>query len=220
MNKQLSTTTHPVGRIISDLLKETSIKESELARQTGVPQTTINRMLLGETIDPRANTLKPIAKFFGVTIGQLLGEEPIFADRVQGTFSSYNRNAWNNVPIIQWEEALSWIFTKEKYNLNSHKKWIITEKNVSENSYGLLSKPFMEPRFKRNSILIIDPNCQHQDGKFAIITLDQVTVTIRQLTFDGSLIYLKHFDPTIPTIKFDDNIHRILGYIIEARIDL
>ena len=77
----------------------------------------------------------------------------------------------------------------------------------------------MEPRFRKNSILIVDPDAEYQDGKFAVITLDNSNVTIRQLTYDNAEIYLKHFDTTIPSIKLDQKIHKILGVIIEARID-
>ena len=209
----------PTSKIITTLMAEIGIKESELARQTGLPQTTINRLLIGDTSDPRANTLKPIAKFFGVTIGQILGEEPISSDRITGSFHANNRAAWTNVPIISWEDALSWIFRKEVYDIHSHKKWIVTERPVSHASFAITSKPFMEPRFRKNSILIVDPDAEYQDGKFAVITLDNSNVTIRQLTYDNAEIYLKHFDTTIPSIKLDQKIHKILGVIIEARID-
>lgn len=211
--------TTPVSKIITTLMGEVGIKEAELARQTGLPQTTINRLLIGDTADPRANTLKPIAKFFGVTVGQILGEEPISPDRIAGSFHANNREAWLNVPIIPWEDALSWIFRKESYDIHSHKKWIITERPVSNSSFAIVSKPFMEPRFRKNSILIVDPSSEYQDGKFVVVTFDNSNVTIRQLTSDSSEIYLKHFDTTIPSIKLDNNLHKILGVIVEARID-
>jgi len=209
-----------VSKIITKLMSEIGIKESELARQAGLPQTTVNRLLIGDTSDPRANTLKPIAKFFGVTVGQILGEESISSERITGSFYANNREAWINVPIILWEDALSWIFKKEMYDLHSHKQWIITEKPVSTSTYALISKPFMEPRFRKNSILIVDPDSEYHDGKFVVVTLNGCNVTVRQVTYDGSEIYLKHFDTTILSIKFDINIHKILGIIVEARIDL
>ncbi len=61
----------------------------------------------------------------------------------------------------------------------------------------------MEPRFRKNSILIIDPNCDYLDGKFAVISLDNQTVTVRQLANDNTEIYFKHFDGTVPSVKYD-----------------
>lgn len=209
-----------VGQIVSTLMTEAGIKEAELARQTGLPQTTINRLLLGDTTDPRANTLKPIAKFFGVTIGQLLGEEALNKNRISGSFYANNRNAWMNVPIIEWEDALSWVFRKDSYDIYSHNKWIITERLVSNLSFAIISKPFMEPRFRKNSILIVDPESEYIDGKFAVVSLDNQTITVRQISHDNTEIYLKHFDKTIPSVKYETKKHRILGVIVEARIDL
>lgn len=208
-----------VSRILSSLMSELKIKESELARQTGLPQTTINRLLLGGTTDPRASTLQPIAKFFGVSIDQLLGLEPFHSTQIEGTFVPNNRDSWKQVPLISWEETLSWIFRKDNINLYSHEKWITTERNVSDASFAIISKPFMEPRFRKNSILITDPKAEYQDSKFVVISLDQVNVTVRQIIFDHSECYLKNFDNTIPTIKLEKSIHKILGVIIESRID-
>ena len=221
-NKKISAINRPstlTSKIISELMLEMGIKEAELARQTGLPQTTINRLLIGATSDPRANTLKPIANFFGVTVGQLIGEEPVNKTRVTGTFSPNNRDAWSNVPVISWEEAISWVFRKDTYNIFSHKKWIATERPISNTSFAIISKQFMEPRFRKNSILIVDPKNEYLDGKFVVVSLDNNTATVRQLVFDNSEFYLKNFDATIPTIKLDTKKHTILGVIVEARID-
>jgi len=207
------------SKIISQLMLEIGIKESELARQTGLPQTTINRLLIGATSDPRTNTLKPIANFFGVTIGQLVGEEQINQNRITGTFIPNNRDAWSHVPIISWEEVISWIFKKDSYNIHSHQKWIATERPISNTSFAINSKQFMEPRFRKNSILITDPSAEYQDGKFVVVSLDNHSITVRQLIFDNSECYLKNFDTTMPTIKLDKTKHQILGVIVESRID-
>lgn len=42
-----------------------------LSEKTGVPQPTIHRILTGKSIDPKTDTLKPIAKYFGITVSQL-----------------------------------------------------------------------------------------------------------------------------------------------------
>lgn len=44
---------------------------TQLSEATGVPQPTIHRILAGESKDPRTETLKPLADFFGVTTAYL-----------------------------------------------------------------------------------------------------------------------------------------------------
>lgn len=186
-------------------------------RQTGLPQTTINRLLLGETHDPRANTLIPIASFFGVTIGQLLGQEPFNPHRIPGTYNPNNRNAWSTIPIIEWTDAKAWHFKKSKYTPNAHKDWITTEKDTSSNSFALRTLTFMEPRFRKDSIIIIDSDYQYHDGNFVIISINNAEPTVRRIVKDGDEIYLKKlFGKEEPTKK--GHLDKIIGTIIETRI--
>ncbi len=208
-----------VGKIIKQLMQESNMSEAELARQVGLPQTTVNRLLLGSTADPRASTLKPIAKFFDITIDQLLGIEDIPQDRISGTFRTINRDAWTHVPIIEWKDAIAWLFRNDDYDLHSHQQWTVSDCAISKQSFALPSTPSMEPMFRRNSILIIDPDADIVDGKYVILTLDGSNTVIRKAHIDGGCIYLKNFDQHLPTIKLETNIHRVLGVVIEAKVN-
>ena len=48
-------------------MKKYKISQSALARGTGVPQPTINRLLNNKIIEPRRDSVVRIATFFGVT---------------------------------------------------------------------------------------------------------------------------------------------------------
>lgn len=63
------------------------ISENELARQTGVNQPTINRILKGESREPKLRNLQRLADFFGVTVPQLRGEEPMDSERSEKSAS-------------------------------------------------------------------------------------------------------------------------------------
>lgn len=208
-----------ISNIIKQMMNECHIIEAELARQTGLPQTTINRLLLGDTFDPRANTLIPIAKFFGITIGQLLGQEPInHFSRIPGTVNLTNKSAWIIIPIIEWHEVKSWIFEKNRITPSSYPRWITTEKNVSSHSFGLQTSDFMEPRFRKGSTVIVDPNYEYQDGNFVIISLANAEPTARRILKDGADVYLRRLYGTDEPIK-KQNADVIIGTIIETRIN-
>lgn len=209
---------NPICQVLRQLMLETNIKEAELARQTALPQTTINRLLLGGTSDPRANTLKPIADFFCVTIGQLCGFEPLSPTRIRGTTQSLNRSAWCFIPIIDWNKVPSWTFVQKNTTSLLHKKWISTERDLSEYAFALYSLSFMEPRFRKNSILIVDPKAEYKDGHFIVIGLDQPHPTVRRILIDGSDILLQSFDQTQSMIKLSKK-HSIYGTIVESRVD-
>jgi len=204
--------------IIKKLMKEFGVIEAELARQTGLPQTTINRLLLGETVDPRVNTLIPIAKFFGITIGQLMGQEPLNPNRTPGIHSAINKSAWSIIPIIDWQEAQGWVFQKNNQTLTNYKKWITTEKDISADSFALKALDFMEPTFRKDSITIVDPKFNYKDGNFVIVSLNNSEPTVRKILKDGGDIHLKKlYGSEEPTeMKPTDT---VIGTIVETRIN-
>lgn len=53
------------------MLASDDMSDNALSDKTGVPQPTISRILSGESADPRDSTLRPLAKFFGLTVHQL-----------------------------------------------------------------------------------------------------------------------------------------------------
>src|SRR3990167_4732459 len=81
---------------LAALMKAKGIRESELARETGIPQPTLNRLLIGSTSNPTISTVEALTKFFGVTMEQLLGREPITSKRSVPS---------HMIPIISWRQA-------------------------------------------------------------------------------------------------------------------
>lgn len=57
--------------------KDNKGNQNEIQRQSGMHQPTLQRILSGKTKDPRDSTIKPLADFFGVSIPQLRGYEPL-----------------------------------------------------------------------------------------------------------------------------------------------
>src|SRR5579863_1046611 len=80
---------------LKSLMKNSALSEAELARKTHIPQATINRILLGGTIDPRASTLRALARIFEISVDELLGEPS----------SGISQEVLENVtyiPILTW----------------------------------------------------------------------------------------------------------------------
>lgn len=99
-----------------------------------------------------------------------------------------------------------------------HKNWISTERTMSVQAFALQSLSFMEPRFRKGSILIVDPEAEYKDGHFVIVTLEGIKPTVRKVLKDGSVTFLKSFDQTQPAIKLIKK-HKIYGTIVESRMD-
>ncbi len=56
-----------MSRQLAKLMREKQISQSALARATGIPQPTINRILSEVTREPRRDSVLSIANYFGVT---------------------------------------------------------------------------------------------------------------------------------------------------------
>lgn len=69
-----------LATILKELLQKNKISESELARKTGVCQPVIHRMASGETDNPKIKTLLPIARYFDISIDELIGDKPLIRD--------------------------------------------------------------------------------------------------------------------------------------------
>ncbi len=54
--------------IINELKKKKGLTIDELSEQSGVPKGTLNKILSGQTKDPKLETLKAIAKVLGCTL--------------------------------------------------------------------------------------------------------------------------------------------------------
>src|SRR5262245_36087993 len=73
-NKQFSS----ISEVLTKLMKfYGGMSGSELAGHVGLPSQTINRLLSGFVQDPRTSTLSNVADYFGITIDQLIGRQPL-----------------------------------------------------------------------------------------------------------------------------------------------
>ena len=66
-----------VSSVITELLNRDGISATELHRRTGVPQSTLSRILSGKIVDPADKHISKIAEYFRVSTDQLRGRLPI-----------------------------------------------------------------------------------------------------------------------------------------------
>lgn len=86
----------PIGRNLRKLMASSPIRgkaltASELSRRSGVPQSTISRILNGDVLDPRSHQLRRLATYFGISLVSLRNEsrEPVARPRPAGDFLVY-----------------------------------------------------------------------------------------------------------------------------------
>jgi transcriptional regulator with XRE-family HTH domain len=190
------------------LIKRSNINEAELARKTNIPQPTLHKILTGKTVDPRASTLKSLAEFFQVTIDDLLS----------GTFSHASNplSKTQSIAVISWSDCIKGKWFLKELTPNNWNQWLFVE-YISEHAFGLLTRPSMEPRFPKNTTLIIDPEVSPEDGDLVIVHYPNTTeATLREFSIDGPIKLLKPINHTVSSTDFDLNI-KILGVVVQAK---
>jgi transcriptional regulator with XRE-family HTH domain len=82
---------HNLSKILSKLMEENGIDDAILARNTGVPAATIARLRANPKANPTASTLRPLAKFFNLSVSQLLGDDDPAKVQAKEQQSSYKK---------------------------------------------------------------------------------------------------------------------------------
>src|SRR3990167_6582359 len=121
----------PISEILSRLMFEKKIRTAELARRVKLPQPTVHRIVTGESPRPHLSSLLPLAEFFGITVEQLKGLEPI---------PHFNRNkamlafaGMREIPLISWEEAANW----GPFMMLQSKNKVLCDTALSQHSFVL-----------------------------------------------------------------------------------
>lgn len=200
--------------ILRSLMSELTITATQLARETGIGQPVIHRISTGETKDPKVSSLSAIAKYFNVTISQLVGDEPINKERFTASHNP-NFHWWAKVPLLDWEKAMYW--PDKKIAFSQKQSFVATEAPASEEAFALRMKDAtMRPQFPENTLLIIEPELVAQDKDFVAVHLaGDSQLQVKQLLFDGDDKYLKPLNKEFQ-IKKIEGPYKIYGVVIQA----
>ncbi|MCW8419999.1 MULTISPECIES: XRE family transcriptional regulator [Fluoribacter] len=196
-----------IGDVLSELLKKYNLSALELERLTGVPSSTIYRLLKDKGGNPTIEVLKKLSSFFQITVSQLIGEEPI---------------GCKQIPLIQPPDIYSFINSPKdrKLDLDS----VPIDFPLSSKCFGTLCQDnMMEPFILVNSIVIVDPerNIANKDFVLLIKNKNEKPI-IRQIISDGDDFYLKILNSNFPVElkKIDLKNYQFIGVIVHYRTNL
>lgn len=198
-----------ISQILNRLMSDKSIRVTELARRTNLPQPTVHRIAAGVCEHPHQSSLKPLAEYFGITVEQLKGHDHIpWLDRIA------------RVPLLNWKEALVWGKKKD----TDQKETILTDAVVGENAYAVkVVDSAMDPIFPRNTLLIVDPDREYQDKSLVVVKLmGHPEAVFRQARLDAGSVYLKALSPDfdqfkMPKLNAQD---KVIGVVVQSKHDL
>lgn len=201
--------------VLSQLLEKFDITPTELARRTKIGQPVIHRLASGETDNPKLATLGPIANHFRISIGQLVGDEPLPQNL---DIHVYKQAVLNTLPLLEWEDLLDESALKKK---SLKQQEIYTEITLSKQAFALkVLDTTMRPRFPENTLLLVEPALQPNDRQYVIYHLvQQNQIVFREFLTDGKNHYLKPINSDFEKIQIS-SADRCLGVVVQVRSDL
>lgn len=202
-----------LSKNLRKLLSFFNLSENELGRRSGVPQQVINRILTGKNNNPKITTLASIAKYFSITISQLLGEDALPLE------PRLNKMDIVKIPLIKWNQLSR--LPKELKNKKNNK--IMTDAMVSESSFAIPNQDdSMDPRFPEHAILIFDCNPTPKHMDFVLIyNENKKSAAFRQLWLKNNMIYAKCLNLKNEDYKLKKlhGAEKIIATLIQAKVD-
>lgn len=200
-----------LAKNLDRLMSDAHISSSELSRRINVPSDTIKKIRTNKNTNPTISTLTPITKYFKISISQLIGEDQNIPENFQWSLRDDNKVEDYKIPIISWEDALSWPTIKnvaDKFcNVLGH--------NLSKLTYGIQIKNTDYKVFERGAILFVDPEGKYINNDYVLVyKLGQTFPTIKKLLQNENNCYLETIIfglNSIQPIATDD---KILGVIV------
>ena len=204
-----------LSKTLLKLLEINKTNMRQLHKNTGIPFSTINRMINESDHNPTINSLLPIADYFGITLNQLMGIDPLDSDMLIGIYSK-KREHWTKVPIIDWEQAFGWHKNPSTENIQ---ETITTDVILNNNPFALVINETNLEGFMPNTVIIVDAITNIEHGDYVVTSkLDQKKSSLKQVLIDDGRVYLRPLNKNFQTHVMDDA-YKIIGIVIQIRMD-
>jgi len=228
----------PLSERLAAALAKKGWSENELARQSGVPQPTIHRIVTGESKSPRSGNLQKLADAlgmsvieltYGAAVGNAYSRSPQVGDAVRAdpnVETTAQPIRYYRYPVIGYGQAGSWTECVVPYAPGDEKQEA-TDYQAKGRAFWLEIKgdsmtapPGVTPSIPEGTLVLIDPGIEAIPGKLVVAQLDESNeATFKKLIEDGGHRYLKALNPAYPLIPINGNC-RIVGVAVEAKTRL
>ncbi|APS58081.1 LexA family transcriptional regulator [Piscirickettsia salmonis] len=189
---------------IKMILEYRGLTQAYLYKNSNVPQSVINKILSGETPNPRVSTVLEIAACLGIKVGDLFTE--ISIDSLDKTVKIPMYNI-DDITSIKKEKPIRYVWSNAK---NVTNKCFATEQKDSS----------MSPIIPIDSLLIIDPSKEARDGDYILLLVGK-NILLRRYLDAGDTKYYELLNPKFDGIKKEmTKKNRILVVTISVELKL
>lgn len=197
-----------LSRNLDMLMQEHKLSANQLAKLVGIPATSIKRIRTNVQHNPTLSTLLPIAKYFRITLAQLIGEEPLKkTDEANSQLLARNQR---QLPLLSLKEVTLWFLDQA-----NTKETIETSTSCSSKAFAVKIEESNNLKFSKGTILIVDLKNIINNGDYILVSKDGTEQAVIKLALieDGE-IYVKSL--IIDTNPAKLNEYHYLGTIIQS----
>jgi transcriptional regulator with XRE-family HTH domain len=154
---------------VKQLQQTAGVNDAELSRAIDLDRGTLSRLLSGETTDPRLSTISGIAKFFGVPISTLFGEES------RGLVPVYEQRSLRDV--------------RNAVVAPDHNQFWIRVSNINASRFAIALDPKSRTALlPSNAILVVGEYESLDSGDLVIVEVDKQRYAVVKMTDGEKLI--------------------------------
>lgn len=201
---------------ITTLMNHCEIDAVELSRETGLPTSTISRLRSSMAdSSPNLSSLIPIARYFEISVSQLIGEELLPAD-ICGNYQPHETHQY--IPVLNNETIANFFAKRETAELPS----MCIDFHASKQAFAYRHPgSAMEPLFPTGTCLIADPERAAKHGDYVLVVLkDEQLPLFRQFIVDGDHHYLRALNPAFnELIRLTEKNNHSLAVVLHSRMN-
>lgn len=194
--------------------------EGELARQAGVTQPTVHRIITGESKAPKRDNVERIAKALKVSSKWLW--DGIVEKSPESNLAATDQPRLSyRYPVISWVSAGSWQEAVQPYPDGYSDTYEFSEYDSKGPAFWLKVKgdsmtAASGQTIAEGTLILVDTEAEAAPGKLVVAKLpDSNEATFKKLVSDGGRLYLKPLNSAYPTEAFGENC-RIVGVVVQA----
>ena len=204
------------------LLEENHISETHLAKELQIPNTTFHRLLNNADSNPNISSLRPIAQYFGVSIDQLIGDSPLFANL--GGKAHVISKSFSQIPVLRlnYDDLIDVEPLLKSLEPNSWGDWAQVNLRNIEGCFAIkiVSAIYKFPLME-NSTQVIKRGQDFSDvGAYLILDNVKKQCLFRKvLSEEGGAYLVSQLIEGELITEFDASRHQVLGKVIQSIIN-
>lgn len=213
-----------VAASLRERLKELGWNESELARRSKIPQSTVNRVLTGQTKSPRIDTLRTLAK--------ALGMGDITAGVRAGSISDQDTSGYA-LPVFRWVAIEDRAYARSANIREGEVEVYVQSAGLDDAAFGFVVEgdamvgTMGAPSFPPGCTVLCE-RLSARNGQLDALAGRCVLVRsgadgrhlFRRLIRDAGRYYLAALNPQYPTLDISDLDITVVGVARQIQINI